>query len=159
MFVGFAFKISAAPFQIWAPDVYQGAPAPVAAFMSAGPKAAAFAIFMRVYMTAFEPISGRWEPMSGSRALLTMIVGNFAALTQNNIKRLLAYSSIAHAGYVLVAVTAHSRDRDRGRDVLPGLIRVHEHRRLRRRDSLRAARASAIVERRRHGGTRLTASR
>ena len=61
MFVGFAFKISAAPFQVWAPDVYQGAPAPVAAFMSAGPKAAAFAIFIRVYMTAFEPIAARWE--------------------------------------------------------------------------------------------------
>jgi NADH-quinone oxidoreductase subunit N len=108
MFVGFAFKVSAAPFQIWAPDVYQGAPAPVSAFMSAGPKAAAFAIFLRVYMTAFEPISRRWEPILWACALLTMIVGNFAALTQTNIKRLLAYSSIAHAGYVLVAITAHS---------------------------------------------------
>jgi NADH-quinone oxidoreductase subunit N len=109
MFVGFAFKISAAPFQVWAPDVYQGAPAPVAAFMSAGPKAAAFAIFIRVYMTAFEPISSRWEPIVWITALATMTVGNFAALTQTNIKRLLAYSSIAHAGYVLVAVTTHSQ--------------------------------------------------
>jgi NADH-quinone oxidoreductase subunit N len=109
MFVGFAFKISAVPFQIWAPDVYQGAPAPVAAFMSAGPKAAAFAIFIRVYMTAFEPIVRQWEPIVWWTALLTMIVGNFAALPQRNIKRLLAYSSIAHAGYVLVAVTAHSQ--------------------------------------------------
>ncbi|HYO82320.1 MAG TPA: NADH-quinone oxidoreductase subunit N [Bryobacteraceae bacterium] len=108
MFVGFAFKISAAPFQIWAPDVYQGAPAPVAAFMSAGPKAAAFAIFLRVYMVAFEPLAPRWEPVMWICALLTMIVGNFAALTQSNIKRLLAYSSIAHAGYVLVAMTAHN---------------------------------------------------
>jgi NADH-quinone oxidoreductase subunit N len=108
MFVGFAFKISAAPFQVWAPDVYQGAPTPVAAFMSAGPKAAAFAIFLRVYMTAFEPIAPRWEPILWVVALLTMVIGNFAALTQTNIKRLLAYSSIAHAGYVLVAVTAHS---------------------------------------------------
>lgn len=108
MFVGIAFKISAAPFQIWAPDVYQGAPAPVAAFMSAGPKAAAFAIMLRVFMTAFEPIAPRWEPIVWVCALLTMIVGNFAALTQSNIKRLLAYSSIAHAGYVLVAITAHS---------------------------------------------------
>jgi NADH-quinone oxidoreductase subunit N len=108
MFVGFAFKISAAPFQIWAPDVYQGAPAPVSAFMSAGPKAAAFAIFIRVYMTAFEPISSRWEPILWASALLTMIVGNFAALMQTNLKRLLAYSSIAHAGYVMVAITAHS---------------------------------------------------
>lgn len=106
MFIGFAFKISAAPFQMWAPDVYQGAPTPVTAFMSAGPKAAAFAILLRVYMTAFEPIAARWEPMLWVCALLTMIVGNFAALTQSNIKRLLAYSSIAHAGYVLVAITA-----------------------------------------------------
>lgn len=109
MFVGFAFKISAAPFQVWAPDVYQGAPAPVAAFMSAGPKAAAFAIFIRVYMTAFEPISSRWEGVVWIAALLTMTIGNFAAISQNNIKRLLAYSSIAHAGYVLVAVAAHSQ--------------------------------------------------
>jgi NADH-quinone oxidoreductase subunit N len=109
MFVGFAFKISAAPFQVWAPDVYQGAPAPVAAFMSAGPKAAAFAVFLRVYLTAFEPISRRWEPFVWFSALLTMVIGNFAALNQSNIKRLLAYSSIAHAGYVLVAMTAHSQ--------------------------------------------------
>jgi NADH-quinone oxidoreductase subunit N len=109
MFVGFAFKISAAPFQVWAPDVYQGAPAPVSAFMSAGPKAAAFAVFIRVYMTAFESVSSRWEPILWASALLTMIVGNFAAITQTNIKRLLAYSSIAHAGYVMVAITANSQ--------------------------------------------------
>src|SRR6267143_1952561 len=109
MFVGFAFKVSAAPFHVWAPDVYQGASAPVTLFMSAGPKAAAFAVFMRVFMTAFDPISSRWEPFVWSSALLTMVVGNFAALMQTNIKRLLAYSSIAHAGYVLVAIAAHSR--------------------------------------------------
>lgn len=108
MFVGFAFKVSAAPFQIWAPDVYQGAPAPVSAFMSTGPKAAAFAVFLRVYLTAFGPIANRWEPFVWGSAIATMVVGNFAALTQTNIKRLLAYSSIAHAGYVLVAITAHS---------------------------------------------------
>ncbi|MGA3025499.1 MAG: NADH-quinone oxidoreductase subunit N [Bryobacteraceae bacterium] len=109
MFVGFAFKVSAVPFQIWAPDVYQGAPAPVSAFMSAGPKAAAFAVFVRVFMTAFDPIVARWGPFVWSSALLTMIVGNFAALTQQNIKRMLAYSSIAHAGYILVAVAAHNQ--------------------------------------------------
>jgi NADH-quinone oxidoreductase subunit N len=108
MLVGFAFKVSAAPFQVWAPDVYQGAPVPVAAFLSAGPKAAAFAIFLRVYMTAFEPVSARWESAIWISALATMTVGNFAALVQSNIKRLLAYSSIAHAGYVLVAIAAHS---------------------------------------------------
>src|SRR5579871_211850 len=108
MFVGFGFKISAAPFQVWAPDVYQGAPAPVAAFLSVGPKAAAFAILIRVFLTAFGPIAQRWQPFVWGCALATMIVGNFAALQQSNIKRMLAYSSIAHAGYVLVAVTAHS---------------------------------------------------
>lgn len=108
MFVGFAFKVSAAPFQVWAPDVYQGAPAPVTAFLAAGPKAAAFAIFIRVYMTAFGAVSDRWQPIVWVSALLTMVVGNFAALGQRNIKRLLAYSSIAHAGYVMVAITTHS---------------------------------------------------
>jgi len=109
MFVGIAFKVSAAPFQIWAPDVYQGAPAPVTLFMSTGPKAAAFAVFLRVFMTAFGPITSRWEPFVWSSALLTMIIGNFAALMQTNIKRLLAYSSIANAGYIMVAVAAHSQ--------------------------------------------------
>jgi NADH-quinone oxidoreductase subunit N len=109
IFAGLAFKVSAAPFQVWTPDVYQGAPAPVAAFLSAGPKAAAFAVILRVFSTAFIPISARWEPLVWLVALATMVVGNFAALTQNNIKRLLAYSSIAHAGYVLVALAAHSQ--------------------------------------------------
>jgi NADH-quinone oxidoreductase subunit N len=109
MFIGFAFKVSAAPFQVWAPDVYQGAPAPVSAFLSAGPKAAAFAIFLRVFATAFGSMADRWEPVFWGVALATMVVGNFAALRQNNIKRLLAYSSIAHAGYVMVAVASHSQ--------------------------------------------------
>jgi NADH-quinone oxidoreductase subunit N len=108
MFVGFGFKISAAPFQVWAPDVYQGAPAPVSAFLSVGPKAAAFAILIRTYLTAFGPISANWAPILWACALATMLVGNFAAIQQSNIKRMLAYSSIAHAGYVLVAVAAHS---------------------------------------------------
>jgi NADH-quinone oxidoreductase subunit N len=109
MFVGLAFKISAAPFQVWAPDVYQGAPAPVAAFLSVGPKAAAFAILVRIFVTGFGPIAQRWEPVLWGCALATMVVGNFAAIQQSNIKRMLAYSSIAHAGYVLVAVTANSQ--------------------------------------------------
>ena len=108
MLVGFAFKISAAPFQGWAPDVYQGAPAPVSGFLSAGPKAAAFAVMIRVFQTAFESLTPRWEPVLWTMALATMTIGNFAALWQNNIKRMLGYSSIAHAGYVLVAVTTHS---------------------------------------------------
>jgi NADH-quinone oxidoreductase subunit N len=108
MFVGLAFKVSAAPFQIWAPDVYQGAPTPVAAFLSAGPKAAAFAVFLRIFLTAFEPIGRGWEPLVWTSALLSMTIGNFAALLQSNVKRMLAYSSIAHAGYVLVALAAQS---------------------------------------------------
>jgi NADH-quinone oxidoreductase subunit N len=106
MFVGLGFKVSASPFQVWAPDVYQGAPTPVSAFLSAGPKAAAFAIFLRIFMTAFESIGPGWEPIIWGSALLSMTIGNFAALQQSNVKRLLAYSSIAHAGYVLVALTA-----------------------------------------------------
>jgi NADH-quinone oxidoreductase subunit N len=108
IFVGFAFKISAVPFQSWAPDVYQGAPAPVAAFLSTGPKAAAFAVLLRVFMSAFGSIASTWMPLVWGVALATMTVGNFAAILQSNIKRLLGYSSIAHAGYVLVAVTADS---------------------------------------------------
>jgi NADH-quinone oxidoreductase subunit N len=108
MFVGLGFKVSGAPFQIWAPDVYQGAPTPISAFLSAGPKAAAFAIFLRIFMTAFAPIGSGWEPLVWLSALLSMTIGNFAALTQSNIKRLLGYSSIAHAGYVLVALAARS---------------------------------------------------
>jgi NADH-quinone oxidoreductase subunit N len=109
IFVGLAFKVSVAPFQIWAPDVYQGAASPVSAFMSAGPKAAAFAVFFRVFMTSFGPLNERWVPVVWGCALLTMIIGNFAALLQTNIKRLLGYSSIAHAGYVLVALTSDSQ--------------------------------------------------
>ncbi len=108
MLVGLTFKVSGAPFQVWAPDVYQGAPSPVSAFLSAGPKAAAFAVFLRIFLTAFPSISHQWWPVIWISALLSMTIGNFAALTQSNIKRMLAYSSIAHAGYVLVAITAHS---------------------------------------------------
>jgi NADH-quinone oxidoreductase subunit N len=108
MFVGLAFKVSAAPFQIWAPDVYQGAPAPVSAFLAAGPKAAAFAVFIRVFMTAFSSQDARWAAIVWVSALATMVVGNFAALVQTNVKRMLGYSSIAHAGYVMVAIAAQS---------------------------------------------------
>ena len=109
MFVGLGFKVSASPFQMWAPDVYQGAPTPVSAFLSAGPKAAGFAIFLRIFLTAFGPIGAHWEPLVWGASLLSMTVGNFAALTQTNFKRMLAYSSIAHAGYVLVALAARSQ--------------------------------------------------
>lgn len=105
---GLCFKVSAAPFQIWAPDVYQGAPSPVSAFLSAAPKAAAFATLLRLFYTAYDPLADRWLPLLSSVALLTMIVGNFAALWQSDVKRILGYSSIANAGYVLVAVSSHT---------------------------------------------------
>ncbi len=108
MFVGLCFKISGAPFQVWAPDVYQGAPAPISAFLATGPKAAAFAIFLRIFISAFDRISGSWAPIVWICALLSMTIGNFAALTQTNLKRMLAYSSIAHAGYILVALASDS---------------------------------------------------
>src|ERR1700723_3644969 len=102
IFVGLGFKISAAPFQIWAPDVYQGAPAPVTAFLSVGPKAAAFAILIRVFLGSLSSASAFTFWVLWISAALTMCVGNLGALWQNNVKRLLAYSSVAHAGYVLV---------------------------------------------------------
>jgi NADH-quinone oxidoreductase subunit N len=108
IFVGLAFKISAAPFHGWAPDVYQGAPAPVSAFLTVGPKAAAFAVLMRIFVGSLQSSAPNWMPALWVCALATMVVGNFAAIMQSNIKRLLAYSSIAHAGYVLVAVAANS---------------------------------------------------
>jgi NADH-quinone oxidoreductase subunit N len=108
IFVGLGFKVSVAPFQIWAPDVYQGAAAPVSGFLSAGPKAAAFAVFFRLFMTAFMPIHERWAWLMWGCAVGTMFIGNLGALLQTNVKRLLGYSSVAHAGYVLVALAAAS---------------------------------------------------
>ncbi len=106
MFVGLAFKVSAVPFQIWTPDVYQGAPAPVTAFLSVGPKAAAFAVVLRVFLVGFAGVSSLSFWLIWVSALLTMSLGNLAALWQSNVKRFLAYSSIAHAGYVLVGIAA-----------------------------------------------------
>jgi NADH-quinone oxidoreductase subunit N len=106
MFVGLAFKLSTVPFQIWTPDVYQGAPAPVTAFLSVGPKAAAFAVLLRVFLGGFTTAGAGTFWLLWTSAALTMTLGNLAALWQSNIKRLLAYSSIAHAGYILVGVVA-----------------------------------------------------
>src|SRR5919199_1330317 len=104
LLVGFAFKVAAVPFHMWTPDVYQGAPTPYTAFMAAAVKAAAFAAFLRVWLEAFPGAAEAWHLPLWWLALITMIVGNLIALAQKNIKRLLAYSSIAHAGYILVAV-------------------------------------------------------
>jgi NADH-quinone oxidoreductase subunit N len=104
MFVGLGFKIAAAPFHVWTPDVYEGAPSPIVGFMSTGPKAAAFAVLLRVLFETRAP--GRvW--LVWTAAALSMTLGNVAALVQTNVKRLLAYSSIAHAGYLLVAFAAN----------------------------------------------------
>ncbi|MBI3814577.1 MAG: NADH-quinone oxidoreductase subunit N [Nitrospinae bacterium] len=101
--IGFGFKIASVPFHMWTPDVYEGAPSPITAFMSAGPKAAAFAAFARVFFEALPTLQGVWIDLIWILAALTMTVGNVIALVQDNVKRMLAYSSIAHAGYILVA--------------------------------------------------------
>lgn len=103
MLVGILFKVSAAPFHIWTPDVYEGAPTPVVALMSTAPKAAAFALLLRVLYEIFPHLRSIWAPLLWIVAVLSMTVGNLAALRQQNVKRMLAYSSIAHAGYLLVA--------------------------------------------------------
>lgn len=126
LIVGFAFKVALAPFHVWTPDVYEGAPTPVTGFMAAGPKAAAFASFIRIFVLGFPFIAGApaaiylhqsWVAVLSVLAILTIIVGNTAAIMQNNVKRMLAYSSIAHAGYAMVgfigagvASTTEARD-------------------------------------------------
>jgi len=102
--VGFGFKVAAAPFHMWAPDAYEGAPTPVTAYMAAAVKGAAFAAFFRLWLEAFPTLLTTWHQAVWWLAALTMVVGNVVALAQRNIKRLLAYSSIAHAGYILVAL-------------------------------------------------------
>jgi len=106
--VGFSFKISAVPFHFWAPDVYEGAPTPVAGFLSTASKAAGFAVLVRVLIGAFPALSGQWSLLIAIIATVTMTLGNAIALAQTNIKRLLAYSSIAHAGYIMVGVVTFS---------------------------------------------------
>ena len=126
MIVGFGFKVATVPFHVWTPDVYEGAPTPVTAFMATGPKTAAFASFVRVFVLGFPLIAGAqasgilhesWTTALAVMAMLTMTVGNIAAIVQNNVKRMLAYSSIAHAGYAVVgfigagvATTIEKRD-------------------------------------------------
>jgi len=126
MIIGFGFKVAMAPFHVWTPDVYEGAPTPITGFMAAGPKAAAFASFVRVFVFGFPLIAGvpaaayvhqSWITTLAVLAMLTMVVGNVAAIMQSSVKRMLAYSSIAHAGYAIVgfvgagmATNAASRD-------------------------------------------------
>ncbi|MBI5827995.1 MAG: NADH-quinone oxidoreductase subunit N [Chloroflexi bacterium] len=104
--VGLGFKVAAVPFHMWTPDVYEGAPTVVTAFMSVGAKVGGFAALLRVFFTAFPALSANWAPTIALIAALTMTLGNVAAIAQSSIKRMLAYSSIAHAGYILMAVVA-----------------------------------------------------
>lgn len=104
--VGLGFKVAAVPFHMWTPDVYQGAPTPVTAFMSVGAKAGGFAALIRVLILAFPDVASTWGWVIGIVAMLTLILGNVVAVSQTDIKRMLAYSSIAHAGYILIAVAA-----------------------------------------------------
>jgi NADH-quinone oxidoreductase subunit N len=108
--IGLGFKVSAAPFHVWTPDVYQGAPAPVVGLMSTAPKAAAFAVLLRITFTTFPTYQHRWSILMWGLAALSMTIGNLGALLQRDVKRMLAYSSIAHAGYLLVAFTAFPLD-------------------------------------------------
>ena len=108
--IGLGFKVSAAPFHVWTPDVYQGAPAPVVGLMSTAPKAAAFAVLLRFLFNAAPAYRGHWILLIEILAVLSMTVGNLGALMQRDVKRLLAYSSIAHAGYQLVAFTSFQKD-------------------------------------------------
>jgi NADH-quinone oxidoreductase subunit N len=104
--VGFAFKVSAVPFHMWTPDAYEGAPTIVTAFMSTAVKAAAFAAFVRVFLSPLEPLKEQWIPVLTVIAAATMILGTVVGVVQSNIKRMLAYSSIAHAGYLLLGIIA-----------------------------------------------------
>ncbi|HEV2647402.1 MAG TPA: NADH-quinone oxidoreductase subunit NuoN [Acidobacteriaceae bacterium] len=106
MLIGLGFKVSAAPFHLWTPDVYQGAPAPIVGLMSTAPKAAAFAVLLRLTFSGFPHMQHRWSMLLWLLAAVSMTLGNLGALKQSDVKRLLAYSSIAHAGYLLVAFTA-----------------------------------------------------
>ncbi len=109
LLVGLGFKIASVPFHMWAPDVYEGAPTTVTAFMSAGVKAAAFGALVRIFGAALPGLADRWQPAVAALAVLSMVVGNLGALAQSNVKRMLAWSSVAHAGYMLTAIVAAPR--------------------------------------------------
>src|SRR4051812_6832450 len=111
---GVGFKIAAVPFHMWAPDVYEGAPTPITAFLSVGSKAASFAMLLRIFLEGLPLMNADWRLLFEVLAIVTMTVGNLAALTQSNIKRMLAYSSIAHAGYLLIGVVAAGAGTPRG---------------------------------------------
>jgi NADH-quinone oxidoreductase subunit N len=110
MFCGLAFKISLVPFHSWTPDVYQGAPTPITGFMSVATKAAAFAVIARIFFTALPELEKAWMPILFGTSVLTMLVGNTAAIFQDDLKRMLAYSGVAHAGYLLIGVVTNTQE-------------------------------------------------
>ncbi len=112
--VGLFFKIAAVPFHMWAPDVYQGAPTPTTAYVSVASKAASFALMIRLFLSVYGSAAESWMPLLGAIALVTMTIGNLAAITQSNLKRLLAYSSVAHSGYILLGLVAANESGLRG---------------------------------------------
>jgi NADH-quinone oxidoreductase subunit N len=119
MTTGVAFKIAAVPFHYWTPDAYQGSPTPVTGYLSVGPKVGAFALILRLFVEALDPLRADWLPVVIALAAITMTLGNLVALTQDNVKRMLAYSSIAHTGYMLVGLAAYAAGSLRG---LEGLL-------------------------------------
>ena len=133
LLVGFGFKVAAVPFHSWAPDVYQGSPSPVVAYMASGVKAAGFAGLLRVFVVTFGTYRLDWQPIVYWLAVLTLLVGAVLAIVQTDVKRMLAYSSINHAGFILVGVEAASRRRRVRRALLPGRLHLHGGRHLRRR--------------------------
>jgi NADH-quinone oxidoreductase subunit N len=122
MIVGLAFKMAAVPFHVWTPDVYEGSPGPVTAFMSVGTKLAAFAAFVRLFGAALPALTSRWAAVVWCLAVATMVIGNVAAVIQTNVKRMLGYSSIAHAGYLLVAIASFNAAGINRGDALPSLL-------------------------------------
>ena len=119
MTTGVAFKMAAVPFHYWTPDAYQGSPTPVTGYLSVGPKVGAFAIVLRLFVGALDPLKGDWLPVIIVLAVATMTLGNLVAITQDNVKRMLAYSSIAHTGYILVGLAAYAGGQQLG---LEGLL-------------------------------------
>ena len=108
LLAGIAFKISAVPFHMWTPDVYEGAPTPVTAFFASAPKVAAMALFVRVVTDSFEPLTRDWQQIVIFLSIASMVLAAFAAIGQNNLKRLLAYSSIGHVGFALVGLSVRA---------------------------------------------------
>ena len=127
---GVAFKIAAVPFHYWTPDAYQGSPTPVTGYLSVGPKVGAFALILRLFVEALGPLKADWVPVIGVLAALTMTAGQPRRADQDNVKRMLAYSSIAHTGYILVGLAAYAGGRIEG---LEGVLYYVNARNLRAR--------------------------